>query len=134
MAELLAALAAHHDPLIVTGPLEVLDTARQRLELVAHQMLPVRGVPDAHLAGLIGRGDVEARGRVLCHLHRLRVLSVDVTGERGRLDAAYEHAVAVHVEEVLAFRVAAQHCEGAAGGARQRGEDVLFERELKKKN
>ena len=124
VAELLATLATAHQALIVARPLQVLDAAGERLELVLEYVLLVGRVPDAHLAGRVGRGDVEARRRVLGHLNGLRVLRVHVA--LGRLGyVAYEHAVAVHVQEVFALRVAAEDGERASRGARQRGVDVL---------
>ena len=41
------------------APGEVLDWPRNWLELVLEDVFLVDGVPDAHLAGLVGRGDVE---------------------------------------------------------------------------
>jgi hypothetical protein len=125
VAELFAALTTHDDSLIVTRPLQVLDAARDWLELVLEYMLLVGGVPDAHLAGLIRRSNVETRRGVLGHVYLVRVLGVNIT--LGRVvNVANEHAVAVHVQKVLAFRVAAEHGERAASGSRQRGKNVYY--------
>ena len=53
------------------------------LVLVLEYVLRVDGVPDADLARLVGRGDVEAGGRVARAQHLARVLRVHVRVLRG---------------------------------------------------
>ena len=51
-------------PLIVTGPGQVLDWSRDRLELVLQDVLLVHRVPDADFARLVGGGDVESKADI----------------------------------------------------------------------
>ena len=53
VTKLLTALANHNDPLIVTGPGEVLDWSGDGLVLVLQDVLLVDGVPDPDLARLV---------------------------------------------------------------------------------
>ena len=64
VAELLPALAHHHDPLVVRRPGQVLDRSRDRLELVLQDVLLVHSVPDADFARLVGGGDVESNADI----------------------------------------------------------------------
>lgn len=51
---------------------------RERLKLVLENVLLIDGVPNAHLAGMVSRGNVEARGRIFGHLYGARVLGIYV--------------------------------------------------------
>ena len=64
VAELLPALAHHHDPLVVRRPGQVLDRSRDRLELVLQDVLLVHRVPDADFARLVGGGNVESNADI----------------------------------------------------------------------
>ena len=61
--------AVLNSPLVVAGPGQVLDGSGDWLELVLQDVLLVDGVPDPHLARLVRRGDIEATGTVLGHVH-----------------------------------------------------------------
>ena len=57
-----------YGPLVVAGPGQILDGPGDGLELVLEDVLLVDGVPDPHLAGLVGGGDIEAARTVLGHI------------------------------------------------------------------
>ncbi len=60
MSEFFSPVAHHHNALVVRRPSQILDGSGDGLELVLEDVLAVDRIPDAHLAGLVGRGYVES--------------------------------------------------------------------------
>ena len=118
-------LVFRYKPLVVIRPCQVLDWARDWLELVLQDVLLVHSVPNPHLARLISGGDIESTRTVLRHIHLTAVLGVDV-GHLGAVQVPDDDTVSMTVEEVLPLRICSKHNRLTPLRARQgsKGEPV----------